>query len=211
MCRKSPAAQWVNWRKRYRLYREKTKTFRKRGGRKRVIGTRAPMAIPPMPNQKSRWIPCHIRWPMVAGSASAARSTPPIITVYTRASKVPACRKITYGQKRTSPRTERTHIRRLQAAQVTEWRQYSHCGHPHMWSFRWLPHPVAVHSDPKPLMRPVWHAIDGIQPGQVGSRKTAKSRFHPGRWRARTGLRDVSFRQAAMHRVRWPRSVRRHR
>ncbi|RUW81452.1 transposase [Mesorhizobium sp. M1E.F.Ca.ET.063.01.1.1] len=35
----------VNWKKLYRLYREERLT-RKRGGRKRAFGTRAPMAIP---------------------------------------------------------------------------------------------------------------------------------------------------------------------
>src|SRR6056297_3055526 len=43
----------VNWKKLYRLYREEGLTVRKRGGRKRAIGTRAPMAIPEGPNQ--RW------------------------------------------------------------------------------------------------------------------------------------------------------------
>lgn len=45
---------WVlNWKKLYRLYREEGLTVRKRGGRKRAIGTRAPIAIPQGPNQ--RW------------------------------------------------------------------------------------------------------------------------------------------------------------
>jgi putative transposase len=43
----------VNWKKLYRLYREEGLTVRKRGGRKRAIGTRAPMVIPQGPNQ--RW------------------------------------------------------------------------------------------------------------------------------------------------------------
>ena len=43
----------ANWKKLYRLYREEGLTVRKRGGRKRAIGTRAPMAIPQGPNQ--RW------------------------------------------------------------------------------------------------------------------------------------------------------------
>ena len=43
----------VNWKKIYRLYREEGLTVRKRGGRKRAIGTRAPMPIPQGPNQ--RW------------------------------------------------------------------------------------------------------------------------------------------------------------
>lgn len=43
----------VNHRKLYRLYKEERLTVRKRGGRKRALGTRAPMAIPRGPNQ--RW------------------------------------------------------------------------------------------------------------------------------------------------------------
>ena len=43
----------VNWKKLYRIYREERLTVRKRGGRKRALGTRAPMAIPQSPNQ--RW------------------------------------------------------------------------------------------------------------------------------------------------------------
>ena len=43
----------MNRKKLYRLYREERLTVRKRGGRKRALGTRAPMAIPQDPNQ--RW------------------------------------------------------------------------------------------------------------------------------------------------------------
>jgi putative transposase len=43
----------MNWKKLYRLYREEKLTVRKRGGRKRALGTRAPMAIPQDANQ--RW------------------------------------------------------------------------------------------------------------------------------------------------------------
>ena len=43
----------VNWKKLYRIYREERLIVRKRGGRKRALGTRAPMAIPQGPNQ--RW------------------------------------------------------------------------------------------------------------------------------------------------------------
>ena len=39
----------VNWKKLYRIYREEGLTVRKRGGRKRAVGTRAPMAIPQGP------------------------------------------------------------------------------------------------------------------------------------------------------------------
>lgn len=43
----------LNWKKLYRLYKEEKLTVRKRGGRKRALGTRAPMAIPQDRNQ--RW------------------------------------------------------------------------------------------------------------------------------------------------------------
>ena len=43
----------VNWKKLYRVYREERLTVRKRGGHKRALGTRAPMAVPQGPNQ--RW------------------------------------------------------------------------------------------------------------------------------------------------------------
>ena len=43
----------LNWKKLYRLYREERLMVRKRGGRKRALGTRAPMATPQCTNQ--RW------------------------------------------------------------------------------------------------------------------------------------------------------------
>ena len=43
----------LNHKKLFRLYREERLTVRRRGGRKRALGTRAPMAIPQGPNQ--RW------------------------------------------------------------------------------------------------------------------------------------------------------------
>ena len=43
----------LNHKKLYRLYKEERLTVRKRGGRKRALGTKAPMAIPQGPNQ--RW------------------------------------------------------------------------------------------------------------------------------------------------------------
>ena len=43
----------VNWKKLYRLYKEEKLTVRKRGGRQRALGTRAPMAVPQDKNQ--RW------------------------------------------------------------------------------------------------------------------------------------------------------------
>jgi putative transposase len=43
----------VNHKKLFRLYREEKLAVRRRGGRKRAIGTRAPMMIPLAPNE--RW------------------------------------------------------------------------------------------------------------------------------------------------------------
>jgi transposase InsO family protein len=43
----------MNHKRLRRLYREERLQVRRRGGRKRALGTRAPMAIPPGPNQ--RW------------------------------------------------------------------------------------------------------------------------------------------------------------
>ena len=43
----------LNRKKLYRLYREERLTVRKRGGRKRALGTRAPMAIPQ--DRNLRW------------------------------------------------------------------------------------------------------------------------------------------------------------
>src|SRR5204862_8085532 len=43
----------VNHKKLFRLYREEKLAVRRRGGRKRAIGTRAPMTVPMAPND--RW------------------------------------------------------------------------------------------------------------------------------------------------------------
>jgi putative transposase len=45
--------QAINHKKLFRLYREERLSVRRRGGRKRALGTRAPMALPQGPNQ--RW------------------------------------------------------------------------------------------------------------------------------------------------------------
>lgn len=42
----------VNHKKLFRIYREERLTVRRRGGRKRALGTRTPMAIPQEPNQR---------------------------------------------------------------------------------------------------------------------------------------------------------------
>ncbi len=45
--------QEINHKKLFRLYREERLSVRRRGGRKRALGTRAPMTLPQAPNQ--RW------------------------------------------------------------------------------------------------------------------------------------------------------------
>lgn len=47
------AAYVVNHKRLFRLYREERLAVRRRGGRKRAIGTRAPMTVPINPND--RW------------------------------------------------------------------------------------------------------------------------------------------------------------
>lgn len=42
----------LNHKKLFRLYREERLTVKKRGGRKRALGTRAPMTLPQGPNQR---------------------------------------------------------------------------------------------------------------------------------------------------------------
>jgi putative transposase len=56
----------VNWQKLCRIYREERLTVRKRGGRKRALGTWAPMPIPQGPNR--RW-----RLDFVSGALSCGR------------------------------------------------------------------------------------------------------------------------------------------
>lgn len=53
MCCSGARDTLVNHKKLFRLYREEKLTVRKRGGRKRAIGTRAPMLIPMAAND--RW------------------------------------------------------------------------------------------------------------------------------------------------------------
>ena len=52
----------LNHKKLFRLYREDRLTVRRRGGRKRALGTRAPMALPQEPNQRERTPVCDRKW-----------------------------------------------------------------------------------------------------------------------------------------------------
>jgi putative transposase len=66
----------IDHKKLFRLYREERLTVRRRGGRKRAIGTRAPMAVPQGPNQ--RWsvdLPHTTCWRTGDASGSSRPST----------------------------------------------------------------------------------------------------------------------------------------
>ena len=65
----------VNHKKLFRLYREEKLTVRRRGGRKRAFGTRAPMLVPMAPNDAGRSTSSRISSPMAAASASWPSST----------------------------------------------------------------------------------------------------------------------------------------
>ena len=59
----------LNHKKLFRLYREERLTVRRRGGRKRALGTRAPMTVPQGPNQ--RWSLDFVADQLIDGGASA--------------------------------------------------------------------------------------------------------------------------------------------
>ena len=61
----------ANWKKLYRLYRQEGLAICKRGGRKRAIGTRAPMTIK-VRTSAGHSTSCLMRSRMAAGSASSA-------------------------------------------------------------------------------------------------------------------------------------------
>jgi len=80
----------MNLKKVYRLYREERLTVRKRGGRKRALGTRAPMAIPQEPNQ--RWSLDFVSDALACGRRSACSTSSTIIAGNAwRASSIPRC------------------------------------------------------------------------------------------------------------------------
>lgn len=60
----------INQKKLFRLYREEKLAVRRRGGRKRAIGTRAPMTVPMAPNSTGRSTSCRISSLTTAASAS---------------------------------------------------------------------------------------------------------------------------------------------
>ena len=60
----------LNPKKLYRLYREERLTVRKRGGRKRALGTRAPMTIPQ--GRNLRWSLDFVSDTLVSGRRSAS-------------------------------------------------------------------------------------------------------------------------------------------
>ena len=58
----------MNLKKVYRLYREERLTVRKRGGRKRALGTRAPWRSRRSRTNDGRSTSCLMRWPAAGGS-----------------------------------------------------------------------------------------------------------------------------------------------
>jgi transposase InsO family protein len=80
----------MNLKKAYRLYREERLTVRKRGVRKRALGTRTPMAIPQEPNQ--RWSLDFVSDAMACGRNSArSTSSTTIAGSAGRALSIPRC------------------------------------------------------------------------------------------------------------------------
>lgn len=61
----------INHKKFQRLYREERLQVRRRGGRKRALGTRAPMTISQGATSAGRWTSCLMRSPLAGGSASS--------------------------------------------------------------------------------------------------------------------------------------------
>ena len=74
----------VNHKKLYRLYREEGLTVRKRRGRKRAMGQRAPMGALEQINQRWSIDFMVMRWKMDAGSAFCALSTSSRASAYRR-------------------------------------------------------------------------------------------------------------------------------
>src|SRR5947207_1410365 len=65
----------VNHKRLYRLYREERLMVRRRGGRKRDLGTRAPIAVPQWPNDAGRSPSLPTSSSMAAACASSSWST----------------------------------------------------------------------------------------------------------------------------------------
>ena len=65
----------LNHKKLFRLYREERLTVRRRGGRKRALGTRGPMAMPQGPNQRWSLDFVQTSLPRAGGSACSTSST----------------------------------------------------------------------------------------------------------------------------------------
>ena len=58
----------LNHKKLFRIYREERLTVRRRGGRKRALGTRAPMTLPQGPTSAGASTSSLTCWPMAAAS-----------------------------------------------------------------------------------------------------------------------------------------------
>ena len=64
----------INRKKTQRLYREEGLTVRRRKGRKRAVGARAPAPVPALPNSAGASTSCTTRWRRVAGSGCSTSS-----------------------------------------------------------------------------------------------------------------------------------------
>ena len=58
----------MNGKKLFRLYSEEGLSVRRRRGRKRATGTRAPMAVPQAPDSAGHWTLCPTCWPGAGAS-----------------------------------------------------------------------------------------------------------------------------------------------
>jgi len=83
----------MNHKKLRRLYREERLQVRRRSGRKRAVGTRAPMALLQGPTSAGAWISYRTRSPMAGGFASWRSSTISLVNAWrwSPIRRCPAC------------------------------------------------------------------------------------------------------------------------
>ena len=74
-----------------RIYREERLQVRRRGGRKRALGTRAPLNVPSSPTRAGRWTLSPIALPMGAAFAYSPSSTTARANAW-RSNQTPRCR-----------------------------------------------------------------------------------------------------------------------
>ena len=81
----------VNHKRLFRIYREERLMVRKRGGRKRALGTRAPIPIPLRPNDRWSLHSFPISWPVAGAFASWRFSTTAPASVWLPWQVLPRC------------------------------------------------------------------------------------------------------------------------